>query len=54
MAEDEDNELDDPLAIHAKEIKPFWMKGKISELVDSDPINSQRISQEVLAIMEVS
>jgi len=52
--EDEDMDVEDPLSIDAKEIaQPFWLKGQITKHVDPDPNNSQRLTEEVLHILEM-
>lgn len=42
----------DPFHLDAKEIKAFWLKGQIAQHVDADPINSQRIADQVLVALE--
>eukprot|EP01114_Cavostelium_apophysatum_P007654 TRINITY_DN197_c0_g1_i3.p1 TRINITY_DN197_c0_g1~~TRINITY_DN197_c0_g1_i3.p1 ORF type:complete len:2134 (+),score=829.11 TRINITY_DN197_c0_g1_i3:506-6907(+) len=46
--------VDDPYNVDPREIKAFWLKGQVSKQVDPDPIASQKLSEEILDILENS
>lgn len=51
MIPDEDEKEKDPYELDPKEIKAFWLKGQITEKIDNDPHNSQRLTEEILQIL---
>lgn len=50
---EDDMDTEDPLSVDAKEIKAFWIKGQVSKRIDSDPVNSQKIAEEIQKILEI-
>jgi len=49
----DDMEEEDPLAVDPKEIKAYWVKGQVAKRIDEDPVNSQRLSEEILKILGI-
>lgn len=54
LGQDDEDEMDseDPFNVDPKEIKAFWLKGQVVQEVDPDPMNSQKISEEIMTIIE--
>jgi len=48
-----EDDMDDPLNIDPKEIKAFWLKSQVVKNVDPDPVNSQRLAEQILSILEI-
>jgi len=41
----------DKFDLDPKDIKAFWLKSQVSQNVDSDPLNSQKITEKIFEIL---
>eukprot|EP01116_Phalansterium_solitarium_P019909 TRINITY_DN5728_c0_g1_i2.p1 TRINITY_DN5728_c0_g1~~TRINITY_DN5728_c0_g1_i2.p1 ORF type:complete len:2045 (+),score=776.70 TRINITY_DN5728_c0_g1_i2:174-6308(+) len=53
-ADDDAEDMDTDAAndLDPKDIKAFWLKGQVSSRIDNDPLNSQKIAEQIHVILE--